>query len=94
MTSVPKPFKFLKSHYQTLTDHFNKLPDGDYKKLYADFLSALSMIFAEKGERRSLFYLLNGTNKDFTTWGNGFVSNLANDVSKEYELRENNQETT
>lgn len=31
MTSVPKPFKFLKSHYQTLTDHFNKLPDGDYK---------------------------------------------------------------
>lgn len=28
MTSVPKPFKFLKSHYQTLVDHFNKKEDS------------------------------------------------------------------
>lgn len=52
MTSVPKPFKFLKTHYQALTDNFSTLPDSEYKvnffvnqKLYADFLSALSMIF-------------------------------------------------
>ncbi len=82
MTSVPRPFKFLKSHYQALADHFNTLTDPEYKKLYADFLSALSMIFGEKGERRSLYYLLQGTDSDFTTWGHGYVSNLSNDISK------------
>ena len=50
------------------------------------------MIFGEKGERRSLFYLLQGTNGDFTSWGHGYISNLANDISKQYDLRENNQE--
>lgn len=49
MTSVPRPFKFLKTHYKALTDNFLTLPDSHYKKLYADFLSALSMIFGEKG---------------------------------------------
>lgn len=33
MTSVPKPFKFLKSHYKALTDNFLTLPDSDYKVL-------------------------------------------------------------
>lgn len=28
MTSVPKPFKFLKTHYQLLTQHFNQVPTG------------------------------------------------------------------
>lgn len=31
MTSVPKPFKFLKTHYAPLTDHFNSLPDSQEK---------------------------------------------------------------
>ena len=91
MTSVPRPFKFLKSHYEHLTENFKTLADSDYKKLYADFLSSLSMIFGERGERRSLFYLLQGTHGDFTSWGHGYVSNLANDISKEYELRLSNQ---
>lgn len=33
MTSVPKPFKFLKSHYQALSDNFNTISDSDYKVL-------------------------------------------------------------
>lgn len=31
MTSVPKPFKFLKTHYKPLTEHFNSLPDSEEK---------------------------------------------------------------
>ena len=50
------------------------------------------MIFGEKGERRSLFYLLKGTLEDFTSWGHEYVSNLASDVGKEYELRIENSE--
>lgn len=28
MTSVPKPFKFLKTHYQLLIDHYNTKEDS------------------------------------------------------------------
>ena len=28
LTSVPKPFKFLKTHYQSLTDHYNSQKDS------------------------------------------------------------------
>jgi 26S proteasome regulatory subunit N1 len=73
MTSVPKPFKFLKTHYQPLVDHFNSKEDSQekvhsflFKTEYADFLSVLSMIFGEKGARTSLYYLLKGTNSNFT----------------------------
>lgn len=45
-------------------------------------MSALSMIFGEKGERQSLFFLLQGNVGDFTTWGHEYVSNLASDISK------------
>jgi len=60
MTSVPKPFKFLKTYYKQLTDHFATLPDEAHKVEFANFLSVLSMIFGDKGARTSLFYLLQG----------------------------------
>ena len=59
---------------------------------YADFLSVLSMIFGDKGARTSLYYLLKGTNRDFTDWGHEYVSNLASDIGREYELRLENSE--
>lgn len=31
MTSVPKPFKFLKTHYQLLIDHYNTKEDSQEK---------------------------------------------------------------
>jgi 26S proteasome regulatory subunit N1 len=89
MTSVPKPFKFLKTHYKLLTGQFATLPDGAHKVRkfliqieYANFLSVLSMIFGEKGARTSLYYLLQGDKKDFTSWGHEYVSNLASDIGK------------
>jgi 26S proteasome regulatory subunit N1 len=99
LTSVPKPFKFLKTHYASLTAQYDKLPDSDQKvhssitqAEFADFLSVISMIFGEKGARTSLYYLLKGTNKDFTEWGHEYVSNLASDLGSEYEIRMENNE--
>ena len=31
MTSVPKPFKFLKTYYKPLTDYFATLKDGSHR---------------------------------------------------------------
>jgi len=50
------------------------------------------MIFGEKGARTSLYYLLKGTNRDFTEWGHEYVSNLASDLGQEYEIRMENNE--
>lgn len=92
MTSVPKPFKFLKTHYAAFVEHFKTLPDSHEKLAYADFLSVLSMIFGAKGARSSLYYLLQGTKSDFTNWGHEYVSNLASDIGKQYDLRLENNE--
>jgi hypothetical protein len=32
MTSVPKPFKFLKTHYKPLSDYFESLAESEHKK--------------------------------------------------------------
>ena len=35
MTSVPRPFKFLKTHYQALREHYASLPDSQYKVVHS-----------------------------------------------------------
>ncbi|CAK9013008.1 unnamed protein product [Durusdinium trenchii] len=34
MTSVPKPLKFLRPHYSTLTEHYAKMPASDLKRFF------------------------------------------------------------
>ena len=50
------------------------------------------MIFGEKGARTSLYYLLKGTKGNFTEWGHEYVSNLASELGREYEIRMENGE--
>lgn len=51
MTSVPKPFKFLKTHYEALSNHYETLTDStEFKREFADFLSVISMTMAERGK--------------------------------------------
>lgn len=92
MTSVPKPFKFLKTYYKDIVDYMLNLPDNEHKKNVADFLSVQSMIFGEKNSRASLGYLLQGTRSGFKNWGHEYLSHLASDIGKEYEIRVANAE--
>lgn len=57
MTSIPKPFKFIKPHYQVIVDHYEKLPPSFLKRILADFLSVLAMTMAEPGKLMSLAFL-------------------------------------
>lgn len=45
MTSVPKPFKFLKTYYKQLTDHFATLPDGAHKVNFFQILGWIRKLF-------------------------------------------------
>ena len=60
MTSVPKPLKFLRSHYQTLVDVHERTPDGEERRQLADVLSVLAITTSKEGDRACLRYRLAG----------------------------------
>src|SRR5699024_2001344 len=43
MTSVPKPLKFLRPHYETLKSLYDKMATPETKNLLADIVSILAM---------------------------------------------------
>ncbi|GAO49426.1 26S proteasome regulatory subunit rpn1 [Saitoella complicata NRRL Y-17804] len=87
MTAVPKPLKFLRSHYPNLTKLFDTWPAGENKDAFADVLSVLGMTYAEDGRRDSLKYRLLGPNEDPAVWGHEYVRHLAMEIGEEYSER-------
>ncbi|KAJ1618081.1 hypothetical protein T492DRAFT_892634 [Pavlovales sp. CCMP2436] len=86
MTSVPKPLKFLRPHYGTLTAAFAASTNPANKTLMADVLSVLAMTMGAEGERESLKFKLLGSVDDIGTWGHEYVRNLSGEIAAEYEL--------
>lgn len=55
MTSVPKPLKFLRSHYQEMKDLYEKIPDQNRNKpALADIISVMAITSGKEGGRESL----------------------------------------
>lgn len=94
MTSVPKPFKFLKIHYEGLSKYYESCPSNEFKRELADFLSVISMTMAERGKQISLRYLKEGTLKDFKNWGYEYLNHLSADIGQTYNQRIEKQEKT
>lgn len=87
MTSVPKPLKFLRPHYDTLVEFYAAMAVSDNKPVLADVLSCLSMTMAEEGSRKSLKYKLEGSDDPVGSWGHEYVRNLAGELGSEFEDR-------
>lgn len=60
MTAVPKPLKFLRSHFAGLVDSHAKLAATPAGKDMADVLSVLAITSGAEGERESLKFRLQG----------------------------------
>nr|CAD1827733.1 unnamed protein product [Ananas comosus var. bracteatus] len=88
MTSVPKPLKFLRPHYGTLKEYFERMPESDLKKYLADILSVLALTMSAEGERESLKYRLLGSEGDIGSWGHEYVRNLAGEIAQEFQKRQ------
>eukprot|EP00475_Leptophrys_vorax_P008128 TRINITY_DN15213_c0_g1_i1.p1 TRINITY_DN15213_c0_g1~~TRINITY_DN15213_c0_g1_i1.p1 ORF type:complete len:911 (-),score=252.54 TRINITY_DN15213_c0_g1_i1:82-2814(-) len=86
MTSVPKPLKFLRPHYDFFKNSHEKLSDGLTKKRFSDILSTLSMTVVSE-EPLVLQYRLSGTDGDFGVWGHEYVRHLSGEVGREYSKR-------
>ena len=88
MTSVPKPLKFLRLHYDTLKNLYTSWDDNyPLKKQFADVLSVLAMTMSIPGSRESLKYKLQGTLTNISSWGHEYVRSLSGEISEEYNKR-------
>lgn len=95
MTSVPKPLKFLRPHYDVLAKRFEQLPDGEIKALLADVISVLATtITGKEGERSALKFKLLGTVTDLGSWGHEYLRHIAGEIAEEYKQRQDEEKET
>ena len=97
MTSIPRPLKFLRSHYQEIKEKFENFEektneDKEFKLLLSDLLSVLVMVIMNV-EETSLDYVFKGTKKNITEWGQEYIRSLCGDIANEYNKRLDNRES-
>ena len=89
MTSVPKPLKFLRPHYDALKAVYQSMSAShSMKRPMADVMSVLAMTMAERGTRECLKFKLQGTSTNVSSWGHEFVRYLSGEISEEYNRRQ------
>jgi 26S proteasome regulatory subunit N1 len=84
MTSIPKPLKFLKAHYQTLKSYYSHLPTSPLKTRLSNFISVLAMTMGNPEGRETLQYLLEGDISASISWGHEYVRSLCGEIQDEY----------
>ncbi|CAK9020190.1 26S proteasome non-ATPase regulatory subunit 2 [Durusdinium trenchii] len=87
MTSVPKPLKFLRPHYDAVKAFYAEMKAGALKKAVADILSVMGMTMAPEGSRECLGFKLEGNRDELGIWGHEFVRALSGEISQEYVAR-------
>jgi 26S proteasome regulatory subunit N1 len=101
MTSIPRPLKFIRLHFQEIKDFYDKYnptneKDNYYKLMLSDLISVILTVINEKDENDKeltiLQYVLTGTKKDTTSWGQEYVRSLCSDIGQEYNERINKDE--
>ena len=89
MTAVPKPLKFLRPHYESLTELYGKWPAGSDKEALADMLSVLGMTSGNEDSLDTLKYRLLTKSEDLSSWGHEYIRHLALEIGQEYQDRLN-----
>ena len=96
MTSIPRPLKFIRMHFEEIKDFYDKFipasdKDKEYKLMLSDLISVILTVINEKDEEGKeltmLSYVLSGTRKDLTSWGIEYIRSLCSDIGQEYVLR-------
>lgn len=87
MTAVPKPLKFLRPHYETLTKLYEEWPNDENKISLADVLSVIGMTFSDEDRQDTLKYRLLAPTTDIGSWGHEYVRHLALEIGEVYSKR-------
>lgn len=83
MTSVPKPLKFMRPHYDTMKLVYDKIEDAKTKELCSDVISVLAMSMGEG--RECLKYRLTGSALEIGEWGHEYVRHLSGEIAGEWD---------
>ncbi|XP_015516239.1 26S proteasome non-ATPase regulatory subunit 2 [Neodiprion pinetum] len=83
MTSVPKPLKFMRPHYDTMKVVYEKINDPKTKELCSDVISVLAMSMGEG--RECLKYRLTGSALEIGEWGHEYVRHLSGEIAGEWD---------
>jgi 26S proteasome regulatory subunit N1 len=92
MTSIPRPLKFLRLHYEALKDYESKLTDSDkFRPHLRDLLAVLVMVTPNTTDTTLQWVLLGS--KNITEWGTEFIRFLCGDIANEYLNRLDNEKS-
>ena len=89
MTSIPKPLKFLRNHYEELKEFYIKNYENttkDFKFPLSDLLACIVMVVSAT-EDTVLFWVVKGNKKNLTQWGLEFVRTLCGNIAEEINKR-------
>jgi len=99
MTSIPKPLKFLRPHYEPLKQHYATVENSsntELTSLYSNVLSILAMTMSEEGSKEMLNFVLKakklGSKDELGAWGHEFVRSLAGEIGSEWDARTENDD--
>ncbi|KAH8809075.1 armadillo-type protein [Xylogone sp. PMI_703] len=87
MTAVPKPLKFLRPHYETMTKLYEEWPEGADKTSLADVLSVIGMTYSDEDRQDTLKYRLLAPTSDIGSWGHEYTRHLALEIGEVYNKR-------
>ncbi len=87
MTAVPKPLKFLRPHYETMTKLYDEWPAGNDSTSLADVLSVIGMTYSDEERQDTLKYRLLAPTQDIGSWGHEYVRHLALEIGEVYGKR-------
>lgn len=92
MTSVPKPLKFMRPHYDIMKATYEKMTDLKSMELCSDIISVLAMAMGEG--RECLKYRLTGTAEAISEWGHEYVRHLSGELAGEWDELTDDAEAT
>lgn len=92
MTSVPKPLKFLRPHYDTLKSLYDKMHSEETKYLLADIVSILAMTIntdTHKTNGEALkFRLIGSSFESIGAWGHEYVRHISGEIASQFQSTE------
>ncbi|KAG2494897.1 hypothetical protein HYH03_006832 [Edaphochlamys debaryana] len=87
MTSVPKPLKFLRPHFDALKARHETMSasQAENRALLADVISILAT--TKELSREVLKYRLVGSTTELGIWGHEYIRHLSGEIAEEFRVR-------
>lgn len=83
MTSVPKPLKFMRIHYESMKEIYKKMPDVETRQTCADIISVLAMTMGTGKECLVYRFLCDQSDK-IGDWGHEYIRHLSGEIASNW----------